>query len=286
MYVYLAVDCYTYDLLHLEIYPFNDKHSAKAFLLALRAKGYHPRVVVTDMRVDYGPLIARVFPKAVHHECIFHALQQLGEHIKEVYGADYAETYPEVETLKEEINHIFDARTKRTAHRRYEAVLAQREHFVTHTPDAAAVFDFLERHWPKPVLSLPKGWSTPLRASTSPLPTTPPSRSSSSLPSTVLDWTVQGTTRPSAASSLSKVPGFTWPSSRKSIVSLPSPMMPKSASGASAHWNWPVMRCRSCQWLNSFGVWPSSAPPQPSRSLSPMCDAHRLPVDIVAVDVI
>ena len=149
MYVYLAVDCYTYDLLHLEIYPFNDKHSAKAFLLALRAKGYHPRVVVTDMRVDYGPLIARVFPKAVHHECIFHALQQLREHIKEVYGADYAETYPEVETLKEEINHIFDARTKRTAHRRYEAVLAQREHFVTHTPDAAAVFDFLERHWPK-----------------------------------------------------------------------------------------------------------------------------------------
>jgi transposase-like protein len=106
-------------------------------------------VVVTDMRVDYGPLIARVFPKAVHHECIFHALQQLREHIKEAYGAGFAETHPEVETLKEEINHIFGARTKRTAHRRYEAVLAQREHFVTHAPDAAAVFDFLERHWPK-----------------------------------------------------------------------------------------------------------------------------------------
>jgi transposase-like protein len=42
MYVYLAVDCYTYDLLHVEIYPFNDKLSARAFLLALRAKGYHP----------------------------------------------------------------------------------------------------------------------------------------------------------------------------------------------------------------------------------------------------
>jgi len=68
---------------------------------------------VTDMRVDYGPLIAHVFPRAVHHEFVFHALQQVGEHVKEVYGADCAETHPEVETLKEEINHIFDARTIR-----------------------------------------------------------------------------------------------------------------------------------------------------------------------------
>jgi len=149
MYVYFAVDCYTYDLLHIEIYPYNNKHSAQAFLLALRAKGYHPRVVVTDMRVDYGPLIAQVFPKAVHHECIFHALQQVREHIKEVYGANYVETYPAVERLKAEIDHIFDARTKRTAQRRYEAVMGQRATFVAHRPEAATLFDFLARHWPK-----------------------------------------------------------------------------------------------------------------------------------------
>jgi hypothetical protein len=149
MYVYFAVDCYTYDLLHIEIYPFNTKQSAKAFLLALRAKGYHPRVVVTDLRVDYGPLIASVFPKATYHECIFHALQDAHKHIKEVYGTDYAKTHPEVETLREEIDHIFDARTKRTAQRRYEKVLAQRETFVAQMPEAKAIFEFLEHHWPK-----------------------------------------------------------------------------------------------------------------------------------------
>jgi hypothetical protein len=148
MYVYFAVDCYTYDLLHIEIYPYNTKQSAKAFLLALRAKGYHPRVVVTDLRVDYGPLVAHVFPKATHHECIFHALQDAHKHIKEVYGDDYAETHPEVETLRKEIDHIFDARTKRTAQRRYEQVLAQRETFVAQKPEAKAIFEFLERHWP------------------------------------------------------------------------------------------------------------------------------------------
>ena len=149
MYVYFAVDCYTYDLLHIEIYPYNTKESARAFLLALRAKGYHPRVIVTDMRVDYSSLVAQVFPKAVHHECIFHALQEVHKRIKEVYGTDYAEIHPEVVTLREEIDHIFHARTKRTAQRRYEKVLAQQDTFVAQTPEAKAIFAFLERHWPR-----------------------------------------------------------------------------------------------------------------------------------------
>ena len=149
MYVYLAVDSFTYDLLHIDIYPYNTKDSAKAFLLALRAKGYYPRVVVTDLRVDYGPLIAKVFPKATHHECIFHALQEAHKHIKEVYGTHYAETDTQVEMLRQQIDHIFDARTKRTAQRRYQQVLAQRTTFVAQTPEAKAIFDFLERHWPK-----------------------------------------------------------------------------------------------------------------------------------------
>jgi hypothetical protein len=148
MYVYFAVDCYTYDLLHIDIYPYNTKPSARAFLLALRAKGYHPRVIVTDMRVDYRDVVAHVFPKTTHHECIFHALQQVHEHFKEAYGLNYAETRPHVATLREEINHIFAARTKRTAQRRYEKVLAQRGQFVAETPEADAVFAFLERHWP------------------------------------------------------------------------------------------------------------------------------------------
>ncbi len=39
MYVYLAVDAWTYDLLHIALYPDNTDASAQAFLLALRAKG-------------------------------------------------------------------------------------------------------------------------------------------------------------------------------------------------------------------------------------------------------
>jgi hypothetical protein len=39
------VDVYTYDLLHIALYPHNTAESCQAFLLALRAKGYRPRVI-------------------------------------------------------------------------------------------------------------------------------------------------------------------------------------------------------------------------------------------------
>ncbi len=149
MYVYVAVDAYTYDLLHIAIYPNNTKESVLAFLLAVRAKGYHPRVVVTDLRVDYGPAITAVFPKAVHHLCLFHAAEDVQAHVKKVYGPGYATTYPEAQTLKKMIYAAMDARTKRTAQDRYEKIMALRQEYVAVTPGSAAIFDFLETHWPK-----------------------------------------------------------------------------------------------------------------------------------------
>jgi transposase-like protein len=149
MYVYLAVDVYTYDLLHIAIYAHNDKQNALAFLMALKAKGYHPRVVVTDLRRDYGNDIARVFPQAEHHECIFHAVRDVADYCREIYGKDYAETHPHVEELRQDIQRIFAAQTKRTAHKRYVEVMERRQDFVWEMPQASTIFDFLERHGPK-----------------------------------------------------------------------------------------------------------------------------------------
>jgi hypothetical protein len=149
MYVYLAVDVYTYDLLHIAIYPTNDQTTALTFLFALRAKGYRPRVIVTDLRRDYGADIAQVFPQAIHHECLFHALQDIGTLCRQIYGSDYAHTQPQVEVLRLAIIQTFQAKTKRTAQKRYEAVLTLREQFVRDNSEAAAIFNFLDRHWPK-----------------------------------------------------------------------------------------------------------------------------------------
>jgi hypothetical protein len=149
MYVYLAVDAWTYDLLHIALYPYDNQDSAHAFLLDLRAKGYHPKVIVTDLRRDYGSVIVQVFPQAVHHECIFHALQNVQKHVKDVYGADYAQTHPEAQQLKQQIYAIFDTQSPQEAQQRYLQVLSLKDAYTQTTPQAKSIFDFLEHHWPK-----------------------------------------------------------------------------------------------------------------------------------------
>lgn len=148
MYAYLAVDVYTYDLLHIALYPNNTRDSAHAFLLALRSKGYHPRVVVTDLRRDYGPVIGEVFPKARHHECLFHAEQEIGRYLQKTWGRNYAEQQPEAEKLRAAVVDIFRARTKRTAQKRYRALLEDKADYLQRAPALQWVFAFLEQHWP------------------------------------------------------------------------------------------------------------------------------------------
>ena len=147
MYLYVAVDCYTYDLLHIQLYRYRNEASARAFLLELRAKGYKPKVVVTDLWEKYDSLIAEIFPHATHQECIFHALKALQKKIKDVYGSDYKESSPEAVLLKQKIYRIFDARTKRTALKRYHEVINWREEYVEQNSSSEVIFTFLEEHW-------------------------------------------------------------------------------------------------------------------------------------------
>lgn len=149
MYVYLAVDAWTYDLLHIAIYPYNNQDSAHAFLLTLRSKGYHPKVIVTDLRQDYGPVITQVFPLAVHHECIFHALQNVHKHFKDAYGPNYAQSHPEALHLKQQIYAIFDTQSPIEAQLRFQNVLSTQDTYIQTTPQAISIFDFLVFHWPK-----------------------------------------------------------------------------------------------------------------------------------------
>lgn len=83
--------------------------------------------MVTDLRQDYGPTIAQVFPNAEHQECIFHALQNVQQYIKDVYGVNYAQEHPEAEKLNRQIYQIFDTRSPSEAQQRYQSVLTLKE---------------------------------------------------------------------------------------------------------------------------------------------------------------
>ena len=148
-YAYFAVDVYSYDLLALQLYPQHNDEAARLILLELKAKGLRPHVVVTDLDPAYGRVLPQVFPAAIHHECIFHALQNASAQLTRVYGRYYLEKMPESVPLHEAITTLFHAHTQKTVRKRFANLMALRESYVAQTPEIACVFDSLERHFPK-----------------------------------------------------------------------------------------------------------------------------------------
>ncbi len=121
----------------------------RGLLLQLKAKGIRPRVVVSDLDPAYGRILPQVFPHAIHHECIFHAIQNALNQMTKVYGRYYLEKVPETAPLHEAITTLFQAHTQKTVRQRYAELIELRPSYVTHTPEVACVFDSLERHFPK-----------------------------------------------------------------------------------------------------------------------------------------
>jgi len=148
MYVYVAVDLHTLDLLHIQLFPHLGQDSARTFLLELRAYGYHPHVVVTDLCPDYAEPLALVFPQAIHHECVFHALQYWHRCFKEAFGRDYEQTTPDIFKLRQQIDHIFQAKTRRTVDKRYADLMAHRAELMRTEPRLEPILESLARHYP------------------------------------------------------------------------------------------------------------------------------------------
>ena len=153
-YAYFAVDVYSYDILALELYPQHNDQAVHLLLLELKAKGVYPRVVVTDLDPAYGRMLPKVFPRAVHHECIFHALQNASRQLNEAYGRYYRENNPLAAQLHEDAIQVFRAKTQKTARKRFHGLIHLRQECVSLTPKIAPFFDSLERHFPKLVNAL------------------------------------------------------------------------------------------------------------------------------------
>jgi len=83
-YLFVAVDCVSRYPLHLAIYPSNNEWYCRTFLLGLKARGYRPRVIVTDGWDAYIKAIATAFPKATHELCRFHLIRSVFRRMKKI----------------------------------------------------------------------------------------------------------------------------------------------------------------------------------------------------------
>lgn len=107
-YMCVAVDCVTRLPLHINFYPSNGEWYCRTFLFELKAKGYHPYVVVTDGWDGYIKAILKAFPNAKHHLCRFHLIRSVFRRMKKIKFFD-----AEVSKMVGNLFHSADPRTVR-----------------------------------------------------------------------------------------------------------------------------------------------------------------------------
>lgn len=107
-YLFVAVDSLTRMPLHLNFYPSNGEWYCRTFLLELKAKGYHPRVIVTDGWDAYIQAIEKAFPHAHHQLCRFHLIRSVFRRMKTIKFFDV-----EVSAMVGNLFHTSDPRTVR-----------------------------------------------------------------------------------------------------------------------------------------------------------------------------
>jgi len=135
-YLFIAIDPYTYDLLHAEVYPARNTEYAKAFLLGLKGQGVvDPKVFVTDLWGPYETVIPAVFPGALHHQCVFHAEQACSNLMRDKLGRDF-KNVPAAKELRTTIISLFRSGSRRTLRRRYATILKRRDIVLAGCPGA------------------------------------------------------------------------------------------------------------------------------------------------------
>jgi len=107
-YLFVAVDSVSRLPLHINFYPSNGEWYCRTFLLELKAKGYHPRVIVTDGWDGYIKAIEKAFFHAHHQLCRFHLIRSVFRRMKKITFFD-----AEVSAMVGNLFHTSDPRTVR-----------------------------------------------------------------------------------------------------------------------------------------------------------------------------
>ncbi len=83
----------------------------------------------------------------MHHYCLFHHLQAVRHRLRDKVGPDW-KRHALLRRLVARIDDIYRCKTRRTAWRRLDRVLAMRDELGARFPDAAPLLDTLEKRFP------------------------------------------------------------------------------------------------------------------------------------------
>jgi len=148
-YVFTAVGTKVTDLLAVELFYHKDKQAMRSFLYQLKALGFRPESITTDLLMGYETIVKEVFPDCIYLQCVLHAGRDAKRIVRTNLPAEEDEQWKK--RLTKCIRTLFKAKKIKQLKKRYSKIMRLREQ----APDSVSgVFDMLEKYNPKLCLSV------------------------------------------------------------------------------------------------------------------------------------
>ena len=148
-YLFTAVGARVTDLLAAELFFHKDKQAMRTFLYQLKALGFRPESITTDLLMGYEGVVQEVFPDCLYLQCVLHA----GRDAKRIVriGLPTEEDVEWKKRLTKRIRTLFKSKNIKQVKKRYFKIMR----FTEQAPDSVSgVFNMLEKYYPKLCLSV------------------------------------------------------------------------------------------------------------------------------------
>ena len=143
-YVFTAVGTKVTDLLAMELFYHKDSLAIRTFLYMLKAAGFRPRSITTDLLMGYEGVVREVFPDCVYHQCVIHAERDAKRIVRTALPNKADEEWKLI--LTRQIRSLFKSTKLKQVKKRYFKIMRLREQ----SPESVlGVFDMLQKYYPK-----------------------------------------------------------------------------------------------------------------------------------------
>jgi transposase-like protein len=143
-YVFTAVGAESSDLLAIDLFHHKDRQAMKSFLLQLKAMGFRPISITTDLLLGYEGVVAEVFPDCIYHQCVLHAGRDARRIVRQSLPDDGEDGWRK--RLTRRICTLFGSKKLKQVKKRYARFMSLKEK----APEAVSgVFDMVQKYYPK-----------------------------------------------------------------------------------------------------------------------------------------
>lgn len=121
-----------------------DGKAIKTFLLKLKAFGFRPTIIVTDLLLGNQKIVREVFPGCTYHQCVLHAERDAKRIVRKSLTGEENEGWRI--RLTKCIRNLFKSKKPKQVKKRYFRLIKLREQ----APAAVqGVFEMVEKYYPK-----------------------------------------------------------------------------------------------------------------------------------------